>query len=325
MNYIQIIKLHLIIILLILFIIILLLKEFYILNWYYITQFYTSLNNIKNIKVCICTLAKKENKYIREFIKHYEKFGVDKIFLYDNNDIDGENFQDVISDYINKGFVEILNWRGKYLPLLPIVNDCYHKNYKTYNWLIFYEIDEYIHLYKYDNIKLFLEEDKFKYCQIIHLNLICHTDNNLLSYENKSLFERFPNLVPNTKPMGKNFEIKSIIRGNIEGVNITHNHFGDLKLKICNGFGDYKKSIFYLTRKKGDHKYFYIDHFYSKSTEEFIIKITKGDAIRNDSGYIYEKVDKYFQQSELSKEKIDLIEKKVHLNLSHYRKILNKR
>ena len=31
-----------------------------------------------------------ENKYIREFVEFYEKHGVDKIFLYDNNDIDGE-------------------------------------------------------------------------------------------------------------------------------------------------------------------------------------------------------------------------------------------
>ena len=33
-------------------------------------------------KVCVCTLAKLENKYIREFVQHYEKYGVDKIFLY---------------------------------------------------------------------------------------------------------------------------------------------------------------------------------------------------------------------------------------------------
>ena len=28
--------------------------------------------------------------------------------LYDNNDIEGENFKDIINDYIEKGFVEIV-------------------------------------------------------------------------------------------------------------------------------------------------------------------------------------------------------------------------
>ena len=64
---------------------------------------------IPNIKVCVCTLAKLENRYIREFVQHYENYGVDKIFLYDNNDINGEKFEEVINDYIKKGFVEVLN------------------------------------------------------------------------------------------------------------------------------------------------------------------------------------------------------------------------
>ena len=51
--------------------------------------------------MCICTLGKKENKYIREYIGHYKALGVDKIFLYDNNDIDDEKFEDVLSDYVS--------------------------------------------------------------------------------------------------------------------------------------------------------------------------------------------------------------------------------
>ena len=55
----------------------------------------------KMIKICLCTIGKNENKYTREFINHYQKYGVDKIFIYDNNDINGESFYDVSSDYIN--------------------------------------------------------------------------------------------------------------------------------------------------------------------------------------------------------------------------------
>ena len=34
----------------------------------------TEINQINNLKVCICTLGKKENKYIREFVSHYKKY-----------------------------------------------------------------------------------------------------------------------------------------------------------------------------------------------------------------------------------------------------------
>ena len=113
-----------------------------------------------------------------------KKYGVDKIYLYDNNDEDGEKFEDVISSEIKKGFVEIINWRGKTSPLLDIMNDCYKNNIANYGWLLFYDIDEYIHLHNY-NIKSFLNQEKFEGCQLIYLNMICHTDNNKLTVSKK--------------------------------------------------------------------------------------------------------------------------------------------
>ena len=90
------------------------------------------------------------------------------------------------------------------------MNLCYQRNFKEYDWLIFYELDEFIHLNNYSSIKTFLNEKRFASCQIIYLNLVCHTDNNLLYYENKSLAERFP-IIAKFK-----FEVKSIIRGHLK-------------------------------------------------------------------------------------------------------------
>jgi len=74
------------------------------------------INNNKtliNMKVCLCTLAKNENKYIKEFVEHYKKYGVDKIYLYDNNDINGEKLEDAIDEYVKNDFVKILNGEDK--------------------------------------------------------------------------------------------------------------------------------------------------------------------------------------------------------------------
>ena len=284
----------------------------------FVLSLYISKISLKT-KICICTLGKNENKYIREFVIFYKKIGVDKIYIYDNNNINGERFDYSIKDYIQIGFVQVINWRGKKLPQLKIMNNCYQKYYKKYDWFIFYDIDEYIHLKDYSNIKYFLNEKKFYKCQLIYLNLLPHTDNNKLYYENRSLFERFPELVPKNKPEGQLLEIKFILKGHIKKVRIKSQHYCNNKLKNCNGFGKTNTNRRIYTREP-DYKYYYIDHFYSKSTEELIEKINKGDC-RFKNSMIMNKIERYFNQSSHNKEKINLIEKRLGVNLSKYKAI----
>ena len=137
-----------------------------------------------NTIVCVCTIGKMENRYIREFVEHYKNYGINKIFLNDNNDINGEKFEDVISDYISNSCRNNKNKR-KLTPQFAVMNDCYHKNYDKYDWLIFYDVDEFIHLNNYSNVGKFLSEQKFDGCEAIYLNYVHHSDNNLLHYDNK--------------------------------------------------------------------------------------------------------------------------------------------
>jgi hypothetical protein len=269
-------------------------------------------------KVCICTLGKEENRYIREWIAHYEKYGIDKIYLYDNNDENGEKFEDIIKDYIDKGFVEILNWRGR-KKILNLVNiDCYQKNYDKYDWILFYEIDEYINLHNYTNVKLFVNEAKFNNCQIICLNSLHHTDNNQLHYENKPLSERFPETVPISR---NSPQVKSILRGHIPNIDLNNIHIINKKYDNCNGYG-HKNKISNIESTEPDYKYYYIDHYYCKSTEEFIEKINKGDALFNTDDYKLHRIDKYSMQVVLTKEKIEMIEKGTGLSLSKFKSSL---
>ena len=59
--------------------------------------------------------------------------------------------------------------------------------------MVFYEIDEYIYLKNYPNIKRFLSEKKFDNYETIQLNWLMHTDNEQIYYENKPIKIRFPN------------------------------------------------------------------------------------------------------------------------------------
>lgn len=266
------------------------------------------------IKICLCTLAKNENKYIVEFIEHYKNYGIDKIFLYDNNDINGENF-DFLSNYTKTNLLQIFNYRGILHPQLKIYEECYYNNYKNYKWFLFFDVDEYIHLENNLNLHDFLFNPKFMKCPSVYLNFNTHTDNEMKYYINRSLFERFPKVIQK-----KNSCIgKSILRGNIENIHMQSCHILDGKLKRCNGFGDII-TLHFLSCKVPDYKYNYIDHFQFKSTDEFVQKVKKGDGRHINSEKIkYRKIWEYFSFNKITLYKIKYISDNLGLNESYIR------
>ena len=276
-------------------------------------------NFSKNNLVCLCTIAKLENKYIREFVEYYKKYDIDKIFLYDNNDINGENFDDIIPDFIENGFVELINFRGLKASQIKAYNKCYEKNNILFDWLIFFDLDEFLYLKDFQSIKLYLGDKRFNKCEKVQFNWVFHTDNNLVYYDNRSLAERFPEREKKSKgkKIGGKEWIKTILRGHNPSITINNAHSLFKRSISCNGFG--KKMRYYKNYAfVSDYEYYYIDHYYCKSTEEFIEKIQKNDVLSN-KDVRKRKIEKYFKYNKITKEKIDFIEKETNLVLSKYR------
>ena len=75
------------------------LKKYFILFIiFFIIFFISKINKKKLIKVALCTMGKKENLYVQEFIDYYLKLGIDKIFIYDDNDNNTEKISDAIAN-----------------------------------------------------------------------------------------------------------------------------------------------------------------------------------------------------------------------------------
>ena len=274
-------------------------------------------------KICICTLAKEENLYVREYLEHYQNYGISKVYLHDNNDVNGEKFEDVIDDYIKSGFVEVENWRGKRKVQFKMMNDCYKKHKEEYDWVMFSDLDEFVHLYNYTDVGTFLNEPRFNNCEIVYFTLVCHSDNEQLHYENKPVKERFPNVVPSSKKGGRHFEIKFVLRGHLN-VSIYCVHRGNMGMKNnCNTYGHANKysSIF---SKEPDTTYYYYDHYYSKSTEEFIKKIIRGDSENYHDQFRKGRIQKYFEENTITLEKIIMMENATKFDLSKYKSHLEK-
>ena len=161
----------------------------------------------------------------------------------------------------------------------------------------------------------------------MQLNWIFYTDNNQLYYQNKPVKERFTEKEERARrfKIGRSQEIKSIIRGHNPNVSIHCIHVIDEKLRSCDGFGR-RKRVNGLRTVISDYEFYYIKHYYSKSTEEFVDKILRKDACHNFTvGNQMQKVRRYFTYSEVTEEKLDFIENRTKLNLSSLRYRIGKK
>jgi len=265
-----------------------------------------------SIKVGMCTLCKSENLYIQEFIDYYRDLGYNHIFIYDNNDIDGERLEDVIQKEIDKGFVSVINYRGdRNKPIFRIYIDCYKKNNKNYDWLSFFDIDEFLEL-KPKGIKIqkFLNNDRYIYCQNVKINWLVYSDNDKLHYENKPVQERFT--TPSYRCVLNN-HIKTTVRGNLPTnywVNATNPHTGENNYNCCSSSGkQISKTSPY--NEPYDYEYGYIKHYRTKSIEEYIKKVKRGKP-DGKAGNDY-MITMFFYSNKKTKEKLDIFKKELSL------------
>jgi hypothetical protein len=126
----------------------------------------------KKIRVYLCVIGKNENIYAKEYVNHYKSLGYDHIFIYDNNDFNGEKFSDIIKEEINQGFVSIINYIGyrgnSNNTKKEAYIDCYKKNRKHYHWLSFFDFDEYLELKpQNETIQQFLKKKDIKIVKIL--------------------------------------------------------------------------------------------------------------------------------------------------------------
>lgn len=281
-------------------------------------------NKKLNIKVALCTMGKNENLYVKEFISYYIKLGIDEIIIYDNNDLNSEKISDMI-DFEFKECVKIYETKKLNISNQGLAfTDCYEKYKSMFNWMLMIDMDEYLYIKK-DTLKNYLLKPVFNKCDFIKFQWVIPTDNNHLYYENKPLFERFKG------PYINSIFIKSIIRGNISRLKYwVHSPLiSPERNTSCNNIGKKinNNNINFESINKIDTKKAFIIHFEYKSTEEFIKKIKRGYSNwfgERISTFLRGKINGYLTNNKVTKQKIDYLEKELNLNLSEYRRIVNK-
>ena len=208
-----------------------------------------------------------ENLYIKEFVEHYESIGVNKIIIFDNNNKDGEIFEDIINDYINNDFVNIINYRDCKKCQYKSYEECYNKYKNKYDWFLFFDVDEYLILPNYNNIHEFLEDKIFNQFDVIHVNWVFYDDNDLIFYDNRPLQKRFIRPTYLIKKNYKNLFIKSVVRSRLSKIKFLNPHTPNGPYLVCDVTGKKVKNSLILGQLNLNAPY--LKHFYFKTVEEY--------------------------------------------------------
>ena len=279
---------------------------------------YINPSKTSKTKVAMCTIAKKENRYIKYFVEFYMKLGYDHIYFYDNNEIGDEAIDDlpIVKEGIKEGFISIISYRNKTGNFVTqSYYDCYEEFYLQYDWISFFDIDEYLILEpKNISIQEFLDNPRFNNCELIQFNWRVFTDNDQLDYEDKPLMERFP---IETNYKYENRHVKSTIRGSLDYKKLRRNgspHSVYSNIKACSPSGKVNGWGYYSWPP--DFEYAALHHYVTKSIREFFYKKfkTKVDVDKIGEWFKRYLFDYFFKVNRKAKEKVDIFNEIYHTN-----------
>lgn len=270
------------------------------------------------MKIANCCIAKMENAYMREYVEYYKSIGVDNIIIYDNNEVDGEKFSDVIGDYIESGYVIIEDIRGiKNMNfILSVYQHCYDKYSSLYDWILYMDTDEFftINDNSSSNMHDFLSKDIFKDYGMIHPNWRLYDDNEMLTNDGRGCLERFTHASEGEYAID-NKHIKTFVRGGLNGlkwVYTPHTPIVETKTCDCEGNEINGASPFSTPNFNGG----YIKHFALKTIEEYCnIKMKRLCCDRDNlSAENALTLNFFFERNTWSQEKVDLAKKIMGIN-----------
>ena len=159
--------------------------------------------------------------------------------------------------------------------------------------------------------KDYLTSSIFNDCDSISINWLMYTDNNLVYYDKRPIVERFKE--PSYSNYANKF-IKSIIRGNLTSPtfppNEAFNHSPKGVSKKCDSMGQPVVVGDNLTPPR--LKYAYLKHYNTKTAEEYVYKIIRGNAEYKPYDSIEGRVDLFFEHNKFTKEKLKVFEDKFN-------------
>lgn len=244
-------------------------------------------------KLGVAVIIKNEGMYLKEWIEYYRIIGVDKFYIFDNDSTD--NTYKILEKYIKIGLVDYEQIHGKSRQM-DAYNKALRKSKKACKYLLVVDADEFLFSVDSNNVVETIDEIFKKNPQIggIGINWMIFGSSNYQKRPNGLVTQKF--VYRSQYDFNKNKLIKTLCNPRaVDGFLNPHYPYYDRKyyavdmlLRPING--PYAENDSSMTLR--------INHYFTKSREEFIKKRNRGMAdqlgIRNDSDFkIHDKNDVY--------------------------------
>jgi hypothetical protein len=212
------------------------------------------------MKVALTCIAKNEDKYIDEWIQYHLYLGFDKVFIYEND----------WRANINSPLVTTIPFDG--IGMQETAYNDFLMNYGSeYDWVAFFDVDEFLVLKRHDNVKAFLENYKEYNGVAINWYLFGNNGHDEVSSD-YSVLKRF---TKRSTKMDKH--VKCIVKTDINDLYSIHNF---QKISVVN---TKKNLVVGPFNNDTSDDIAQINHYFTKSKNEWNIKKMRGRAPKNHS------------------------------------------
>jgi hypothetical protein len=217
----------------------------------------------KVFDVSVVAIVKDEEIYLDEWIAYHVSIGVEHFFIFDNNSTD--NTRQILRKHITLGLVTLIDW-----PMRPGQIFAYNYAIKifghTSSWMALIDIDEFIHIVGDAKINHFLK-DYADYSQLLVPFMFYGSSGHVLRPEG---------LVTQSylhSEAGTDKVVKCIVQPSRVAYADVHQCF-TIDRRTVNEHCEIVGEGYRVEGASGNK--ISINHYYTKSMEEWILKIRKG-------------------------------------------------
>ena len=223
----------------------------------------------------VCAIFKDEERNLKEWIEYHLIVGVEHFYLYNNNSTD--NYLAILSPYLKNGLVTLIDWKENYSQTKAYEN-CYAKYGNETTWLGFIDLDEFICPKYEEDVKKILQRYEGYPALFLYWKMF-GTAGIMKRNDSKLLIEQFTTCWEHLDGTGKYIVCTDfyVRRLNVHSASF---HKGRVKFTMVN---EYKKWILfpqiYMAPVKNT---IWINHYWSKSFEEYRIKMNKPSSAKKE-------------------------------------------
>jgi len=237
---------------------------------------------LRSEKTLLCAIAKNEAAYLVEWIA-YHKFivGFDEVLIYENDSTDNSR---LILEKLDKlGICQYKPWPRSQgvVPQRSAYNDAIQTYNQSYQWVCFLDLDEFLVLKSFNTIQDCIKSFEGKADSIV-INWLMFGSSGHSTYSPEPVIQRFTKCADYSSPIHKH--MKSISK--IDSIEFLDIHIPRLKPNSkyfhidgkelhfgADPTGEHIKNQGYV-----NHKPAQINHYQSKSLEEYKCRKLKGRA-----------------------------------------------